>query len=488
MSFRVRIYSILSVLVIISLLGGLIMIWYTYRMEDLFSHIIDDNLAGYKGVVGLEEALINQKGFLSYYLLDGDPDWLKQLGEYRQIFKERLNKVGSLVETDEEKETLNLIKTEYFQYILSKDKVIACYKVGKRKEGYKIHRQVRHQFFEILGLSGKFKNLYNLRIQEITNKNRSQANQIRVITIIVILIVLCMALLLAFVLIQQILMPLRRLALETDRDGEAPQSGNEVKALNRSVRGLLEAVDHSHSELEKSRETLLHAEKMALVGTLAAGMAHSIRNPLTSVKMRLFSLDRTLDLSEHQKDDFNVISDEIRHVDTIVENFLNFSRPPKLKIQMISPSDVVDLAIRLLQHRLESYNVDIKVERQQKLNKIQADPEQLREAVVNLVVNACEEMEEGGSIIIREEERFAEPLGWVAVIRLSDNGPGIPQSVQDKVFQPFFTTKEQGTGLGLSITARIIEEHGGWLDLRSKEGEGATFIISLPVTGPENKL
>ena len=87
----------------------------------------------------------------------------------------------------------------------------------------------------------------------------------------------------------------------------------------------------------------------------------------------------------------------------------------------------------------------------------------------------------GGSITIQEEEGFAEPLERVVVIRLSDNGPGIPESIQDKVLQPFFTTKDEGTGLGLSIATRIIEEHGGWLDLTSEEGRGATFIITLPV-------
>ena len=105
----------------------------------------------------------------------------------------------------------------------------------------------------------------------------------------------------------------------------------------------------------------------------------------------------------------------------------------------------------------------------------------MKEVLVNLIVNACEAMEGGGSIIILEEEGFAEPLERVVVIRLSDNGPGIPESIQDKVLEPFFTTKDEGTGLGLSIATRIIEEHGGWLDLTSEEGKGATFVITLPV-------
>ena len=225
----------------------------------------------------------------------------------------------------------------------------------------------------------------------------------------------------------------------------------------------------------------MQAEKMVVVGQLAAGMAHSIRNPLTSVKMRLFSLHRALNLNAHQKEDFQVISEEILHIDNIVQNFLEFSRPPKLKMQKISPSEVVDLAFRLLRHRLESYNVEIKLNRKKILPEIVADPERLKEALVNIVVNACEAMKGGGFINIDEEEACEESLGRIIVIRLTDSGPGIPEAIQRKVFEPFFTTKEEGSGLGLSIAARIVEEHGGRLDLTSKEGEGASFAITLPV-------
>jgi len=197
--------------------------------------------------------------------------------------------------------------------------------------------------------------------------------------------------------------------------------------------------------------------------------------------MRMFSLGRTLKLTETQKDDLDVISQEIRHIDTIVQNFLEFSRPPKLKMQRVSPSVIVDLVIQLMEHRLNSYEVGIEVVRKRPLPPIPADPEQLKEVLVNLVVNACEAMKKGGQIVISEEETIERPTGKMVVIRVGDNGPGIPGPLIGKVLQPFFTTKEEGTGLGLSIASRIIEEHGGRLNLTSTEGMGATFTITLPV-------
>ena len=478
---RSRIYILLALLVLITFFGGLIMVWYTYRMEGLLSEIIDENLAAFHAAEELETALVNQKGFVTYYFLDGDPEWLRQLGEYRQIFKERLKEVRALGLTEKEKQALDKIESEYNQYVASKDDVIALYQAGERESGASLHKKVRDRFFKIIALCDQFKDLHHQRIEQARGVSRSQAKNLRIVAGTAMLIVLILGVLLAFVLISNILAPIRSLVGESDEKNRFEKSDDEVKALSRRVRGLMEDIDQTHSELEKSRETLLQAEKLALVGRLAAGMAHSVRNPLTSVKMRLFSLDRTLDLSVTQKEDFDVISDEIRHIDTIVQNFLEFSRPPKLKMQKVSPSEVVDMTLQMLKHRLESYDVEIKLDRKQTLPEILADPEQLKEVLVNLVVNAYEAMERRGSIEIQETEIETGPGDRKVMIRLTDNGPGIPDAIKDKVFQPFYSTKEEGTGLGLSICARIIEEHGGTLELTSTEGKGATFTIKIPV-------
>ena len=481
LSLRVRIFLVLTALVMITLLGGLIMVWYTYRMETLLTELIDKNVAAFEKAEALESALVNQKGFVSYYFLDGNPEWLKHLGEYRQIFRDRLAEARSLVSTEVEKNLIDRIESEYTGYITLKDRVIEFYTTGQREQGAELHKRVRIHFFKVLEFTEEYKNLYAQKISRIRDTSYAQAKKLRVVAGTAVLLVLILAVFLAFVLVNNILGPLRRLAREADREAGSARSDDEVKALSRSVRGLIENMDHTQTELEKSREHLLQAEKMVLVGKLAAGMAHSIRNPLTSVKMRLFSLDRTLHLSEHQKDDFQVISEEILHIDTIVQNFLEFSRPPKLKMQPISPSEVVDLVLRLLEHRLESYNVEVRLHRQQPLREIQGDPERLKEVLVNVIENACEAMEGGGSITIHEEAHSDATLGRVVEIRLADNGPGVPESIKAKILEPFFSTKEEGSGLGLSIATRIVEEHGGRLELTSKEGEGSTFSIILPI-------
>ncbi|GBC59571.1 histidine kinase [Desulfonema ishimotonii] len=482
LNLSVRIYIILTALVLIPFLGGMVMVWYTYRMEGLMADMVERDTAAFETAQALETALVNQKGFVSYYFLDGNPDWLQQLGECRQIFRNLLDRSRTFTTGPAQKEAIDRVESEYNLYVGSKDQVIDYYMAGRREAGGELHREVRQHFFKILELCEEYKNIYKAKISHVRAETHEQARHLRVIAGLGMALDGIFGVLLIFVLVNYILGPVRRLAEEADRKENRDRSENEITALSRSVRGLIEDVDQTHSELEKSREHLLQAEKMAMVGKLAAGMAHSIRNPFTSVKMRLFSLSRTLEMSETQKEDFDVISEEIRHVDTIVQNFLEFSRPPKLRMQQISPSTVVDMALQLLAHRLKSYDVTPGVNRKEMLPAVAADPEQLKEVLVNLIINACESMEKDqhGNISIHEQEFFSKSLGHVSVIRVSDDGSGIPEAVQEKIFQPFFTTKEDGTGLGLSIAARIIRQHGGLLEVKSIEGYGTTFVITLP--------
>jgi len=322
---------------------------------------------------------------------------------------------------------------------------------------------------------------------EVASALHEQALRLRVTALAAMGSTLLLSALLYLVVVYQMVLPLRRLMAEAARYDEQEGAGDELKTLSRRVRVLLHDVDHTSVELERSRETLAHAEKMAVMGKLAANMAHSIRNPFTSVQMRLFSLSRSLDLSPMQKEDLEVIAAEIRRIDTILQNFLEFSRPPRLQMQPVSPSAVVDSALRLLEHRLRAYGVTARVDRSAPLPEVMADPEQLKEVLVNIMVNACEAMLRGGAILIEERTLLHPLLKQAALIRVQDNGPGIPAAQLDKLFQPFFSTKEEGTGLGLSIAHRIIGDHGGRLDVESAEGQGAAFIITIPLREQGNE-
>jgi signal transduction histidine kinase len=480
LSLKNRVYLINAILLCITVIGAVIMVWYTYKIEKIFGTVIDKNVVIYQSVEALGTALVNQKGFVSYYLLEKDPVWLDEFNRYRRLFDKHFEAVKILVDEPWEKEALEQIEVKYTSYSSGKDNVINFYKSGDYEKGSVLHKVVRQDYVEIIALCEQFKSFHKNNIAKAIEISRTESNQLRYIALLAILAVVAFSLLINYIFARHILEPIRKLAAEADLGNSNP-SPNELSALKNSVHGLIENADQAREELKQNRETLLQSEKMALLGKLAAGTAHSIRNPLTSVKMRLFSLNRSCHFTHTQQEDFNVISEEIKQINTIVSNFLEFARPPKLQMKKMSPSTVVDSALHLLEQRLKSYHVSTRVIRKKPLAETWIDQGQLKEVIVNIIVNACEAMDKSGMIIIQEEETWVEPLENVDVIRITDDGQGIPQQVCEQIFDPFFTTKEDGTGLGLSIAFNIITEHGGWLDVTSEEGEGSCFVITLPI-------
>ena len=285
-----------------------------------------------------------------------------------------------------------------------------------------------------------------------------------------------------FTISREVLRPLEQIRTEIRRE---EQGGSGLGQVAATMRELRDTVHRTQAELDESNRNLRHVEKLAMVGKLAAGVAHSVRNPLTSVKLRLFSLERALPLTERQQEDFAVIGDAIRHVDGIVSNFLEFSRRPSIKLQRVSPSAVLDATLQLLENRLAVFPVSLSLHRNPAMPELHADPEQLREALLNILLNACEAMEYSGSLRVEELLSGSGDGALFACIRVQDSGPGIPPEHLPDIFTPFFSTKEQGTGLGLPIAKSILEEHGGDIQVSSSPETGTVFTLLLPVAPPE---
>ena len=267
---------------------------------------------------------------------------------------------------------------------------------------------------------------------------------------------------------------IRALAIEEEA------KSNSLGSVAATIKEMRDSIERTQAELDESHKNLRQIEKLALVGKLAAGVAHSVRNPLTSVNLRLFSLSRGLDLSSRQQEDFQVIADAIQHIDTILTNFLEFSRRPKLKPVTIPPASIVDSSLKLLDNKIASFPVKVTRKTHGVLPDIYGDPDQLREALLNLLLNACEAMEYNGKIDIIEYVDVRQDIPFVH-ISVQDNGPGMDSDVLAEVFVPFFSTKEQGTGLGLPIAKGICEEHGGDIFVYSSLGVGTRFVIVIPV-------
>ncbi len=236
-------------------------------------------------------------------------------------------------------------------------------------------------------------------------------------------------------------------------------------------------------ELMESKALAARREKLASLGILAAGVAHEIRNPLTAIKARLYTQQKALTPGSRERTDAEFIGREIDRLEKIVNDFLRFARPVEPERVPLSPSDLLGAVRELLTPQLRESSIDLVVEHAVE-TEILADPEQLKQVLINLVQNAAEATGQSGTITLRAVKSRVLLGGRtreVVMLEVEDNGPGIPPDVQQRLFDPFFTTKPSGTGLGLSIAARIMEKHGGALRFRTTANRGTTFGIVLPL-------
>jgi signal transduction histidine kinase len=260
---------------------------------------------------------------------------------------------------------------------------------------------------------------------------------------------------------------------------------DEMRIMGEHLRNLMSDVSDTRSRLERSRNQLLVAEKLASVGKLAASVAHEIRNPLTAMKMWLFSIRETVQGNAELERKLGIVSEEIARLESIVRDFLEFSRPRTLDLQPQDVAAVIDQMIELLAPRFQGEKIGITYTPRPALPPVMADAAQLKQVLLNLLGNAADAMAGGGEIrITSSAEKDADGRPMV-VVRIGDTGPGMSQDIQCRIFEPFFTTKETGTGLGLCIAAQVMDRHGGGLVLESSTEKGTTFAVWMPVAAEE---
>ena len=237
------------------------------------------------------------------------------------------------------------------------------------------------------------------------------------------------------------------------------------------------------TKLVQSEALLERQEKLATLGTLAAGIAHEIRNPLTSMKARLYTLGKHIKGNEGGTADAAIIGSEVTRLERIVQEVLQFARPSEPRLAVVRADVPLREVQALVASSLEKDDVHVVFESGSEVS-VAIDVALIKQVIINLVRNSTEAMENGGTITLRVRKERATLNGQphdVAVLEVADTGKGIPAEIEKRLFDPFFTTKEAGTGLGLSIAARIVEKHGGALQYQTVVGRGTTFGIVLPL-------
>ena len=356
-------------------------------------------------------------------------------------------------------------------------------------------KRANYQVLVPLGLKGEAQPMFRIQVVVSSVLLRAalfaQLNTLAWVTVTAVLV----SLLITLVATNRVLRPLRRIETTIDRIVQGDFRGGETLLSPESefaaVEGKLnilgerfigareQAVSLQHNLdglIERMATQLDVATRLAAISRISGSVAHEIKNPLNAISLRLDLLRARLGEPEDQlMSEIDILSSEVRRLDRVVKTFLDFSRPVELTLKETDLADIAKEVADLTTPQARLHKITIAFEGPSNPTPIRADIDMLKQAILNLVVNAIEAMKSGGNLWLRVSHNFSSES-----LDVIDDGPGIPGDVRDKVFQLYFTTKERGSGIGLAMTYRAMQLHNGTISFSSEPGRGTRFHLEFP--------
>jgi signal transduction histidine kinase len=313
------------------------------------------------------------------------------------------------------------------------------------------------------------------------DKLRDTIMQLRKITVPIIIFVTLLGVIASFVFSRLITEPLNKFVEFTKVLGRGEFGkkvdvpyGDEIGYLARNFNRLSMQLKTVSEKMEEAYAYthLLQAEKLSTIGQISAGLAHELKNPMTTLKMLFQAFREQPDMTEK---DAEIIYAEIEKIDTIITRFLGFVKQKDFEVSDVNINALIERVLSLAAFDIRRHSIAVYREAVEDLPEVKGDRALLEHVFLNLILNAVQAMPGGGDIRIsgRTDDRFIE-------VTVRDKGAGIPPDIRSRVFDPFFTTKEDGTGIGLSIVYNIVKSHRGTVFFHSNEGAGTAFIVRLP--------
>jgi signal transduction histidine kinase len=432
--------------------------------------------------------LIEQKGLTSNFLLEGDEKLLKTFNRKSSEFQVWFSEAAHVAKTEKEKEILSKIKYLYLNYLSYQKQVVDLHKAGNIHTAKSIllgdmrntFTQLTQECRELLSFNEKLMLEAKIRIEE--------DNRIVYIIMVGLSIVgITGGLVLGFMLSRSVTVPIYELVLKLKGatknnivQSVEIENENELEKLGREVKNIIERMKQINSDLEKSQELLMRSEKLAALGKIAAGIAHEIRNPLTAIKMLIYSIREDMTKNNPYEPDLEVITHEIERMESFIQNFLDFARPRDPQKSSFDLNQTIENVLTLLKSNIKKANLNVNRKYDYSIGKIVADQDQIKQVLMNLIMNSIESVNGSGEVIITTELIKEDKSKNLVKIEIKDSGSGVPSELLPSLFDPFVSTKESGSGLGLSIAHKIIEKHSGWIDVKNNQDKGVTFTIYLP--------
>jgi len=465
-----------------SVIGALV---YTWQMRQTINNLISKNVTEMLAASELDIALLSQRGFVAFYMLDnGNDRWLHEINNLKPVFKSKLEAFEKRAENPDERELLVNVGRAFGGYDARRDEVVQRYKKGDLAEAKRLYFYDLDTIYrETAKLCDAVVETNKKDVNDMLDRNTKQIRRFTWMVALVISLICVMGAGLIWLLVSGIFNPIREAAAEvrstTERGAKQREDIQEEEDLNLLVsylRLLMSEANDGSAVQEQRFAPPAQSEQLAAIGKTVAQVAHEIKNRLVIVGGFARSIEKRLG-EEENGHKARIIREEVDKLENMVGQITDFSKPVRLDLKTHSLNHLVEeLLSKFPSQELQGVTVGLSLDPH--LPQVMIDAERIEQVIINIVRNAREAIGAGASGAVRVSTRVDERG---AALIIEDNGQGMPEAIQNRVFEPFFTTKKKGSGLGLSICRQIVAEHGGLLEFESCSEKGTVFRIIFPI-------
>lgn len=463
-------FQVLSIALIIIFIVFMIIL---QRFHLLSNKILEENVSSIRAAYNVEISLLNLKGLKANYILEEDEKWLRSFNENEKNFTHWYNQAFDTAKTEAERNILSAMSIDFENYMKIHNEVIALFKGNRRKAAINLLLEESGESFDAINQGcGNLIRKNEALIHESETTAKDYLQWARYIGYSVIALFVAIGFLLALIISNSIVRPIREMERDSDSVLDAAPrgkpSGNEVERLKERFHKMIEA-------LKANQQKMIHSEKRAAIGAVAAGISHELNNPIGIIYGFAERLLKSGKLTAAQKTDIREIYKETERCKRLLGELFDFARPMQLEFHAYSVKTLIRESVALFENQEKYRRMKFETVLPYKADKIRMDFSRMKQVLINMILNAAEAVAHAGTVRIA----LASDKNNLQII-IRDNGPGIQAEKRADVFKPFYSTKPKGVGLGLAVCQDIVENHGGSIGIHSNPGEFTEFVITLP--------
>lgn len=464
-----KILIIFQFMMIPAIMIFVVLLVITHKMQDLHGGILLKNLTSITAAYNVENSLLNLKELKANYMLDGEKKWLKEFDHKVEQFNFWYNEAFQVANTEEERDLLSVMSLEFSRYMKAQEDIIYLADSGRKDQAIRLllTKSMKHYNAIYVGCEQLISNNRNV-ITESEGKLRRYINNSKYLAYIIIVCFIILGVLLVIIITKSIVDPIKEIELASNN--LMPVNTNKVE-----MESLRERFQMMIDTLTANQNKLIVSERRAAVGEIAAGISHELNNPIGIICGFAEFLLQKKTLTDSDMEYVEDIHGEALRCKKLLGELLDFARTPAPCYIRNNLKNVIQETVKLLKNQDKYKDVQFKVRYPSEEVEIEIDAVQIKQVLLNIMLNSCESMEYKGTLhIVLAYSPFS------AEVKISDDGPGIKEDARSKIFTPFYTTKVKGVGLGLAVSRDIIEKHNGTITIGGEPGQGAEFVINIP--------